>query len=154
MRDRRAHTAGRSDAGADPPVHTEPVDHAEWGASRASVRSVGAIEKRAVTFFKKHGGYSTRPGETKKKAIQNSAERLARAEQYGTDMGWTVTWDYDQEEYQLGDAEETPPSEVLVAVLRDSDGNVIGSLGGIGDPDDNYKRVVEAELALEAMPGD
>jgi hypothetical protein len=110
--------------------------------------------KRAVAFFKKHGGYSTRPGETKKKAIQNSAERLARAEQYGTDMGWTVTWDYDQEEYQLEDAEEAPPSEVLVAVLRNSDGSVIGSLGGIGDPDDNYKRVVEAELALEAMPGD
>jgi len=43
------------------------------------------------------------------------------------------------------------PSEVLVAILKDASGNVIGSLSGIGDPDNNYRRVVEAELALEAL---
>ena len=44
------------------------------------------------------------------------------------------------------------PDEVLIAVLKDADGHVLESLGGIGDPSPSYQRLVEAELALEAMP--
>ena len=77
---------------------------------------------------------------------------LAKAEQYAEEQGWTVEWDYDQDEYQLGDAEDKMPDEVLVAVLKDADGHVLESLGGIGDPSPSYQRLVEAELALEAMP--
>ena len=87
--------------------------------------------KKAYDFFKKHaGGVVGRNAE--------GALALARAEAV------------DEDEYMLGDEEEMP-SEVLYAVLKDQDGEVLESLGGIGDPDRNYGRVVEAELALEAL---
>jgi hypothetical protein len=79
------------------------------------------------------------------------AMKLAQAEYEAEERGWTVEWDYDNEPYDMGDAETEMPSEVLVAILKDASGNVIGSLSGIGDPDNNYRRVVEAELALEAL---
>ena len=77
--------------------------------------------------------------------------KLAKAEQEAEARDWTVEWSYDDLPYDMGDAETEMPSEVLVAVLKDASGNVLGSLGGIGDPDSNYRRVVEAELALEAL---
>jgi len=81
------------------------------------------------------------------------AMRLAKAEQFAEEQGWKVEWEYDQYEYQLGDAETERPDEVLSAILMDADDHVLESLGGIGDPSPSYRRLVEAELALEAMPG-
>lgn len=97
--------------------------------------------KKKIDFFLKNAY----PNDLK------AARDRARAEKFAQDSGWEVEWEYDQEEYQMGDAETEPPSEVLVAILRDADRNVIGSLGGIGDPSREYRRVVEAELASEAM---
>lgn len=79
------------------------------------------------------------------------AKKLALAEKFGEDAGWNVAWEYDQEPYELGDAEEQMPAEVFCAILRSADGNVLGSLSSIGDPSNEYKRVVEAELMHEAM---
>jgi hypothetical protein len=109
--------------------------------------------KKKIAFFYKHGGYSRSPGQSEEESRKESAESLARAEAFGEAAGWKVSWMPDEDEYQLGDDETEPPSEVLNATLLDANDNVIGSLGGIGDPDNNYKRVVEAELALNAMPG-
>ena len=50
----------------------------------------------------------------------------------------------------MGD-EEKMPNEVLCATLKDKDGHVLESLGGIGDPSRDYARMVEAELSLEAL---
>lgn len=109
--------------------------------------------KKRVKFFMEQAGESYQPGkETRAQGRRRGAEALARAEQYAEEQGWKVEWEFDQDEYQLGDAETEMPKEVLEAVLRDADGRVLESLGGIGDPTDNYQRVVEAELALEAMP--
>jgi hypothetical protein len=60
-----------------------------------------------------------------------------------------VDWEGDPEGYDSDDSYE--PKEVLGAVLRDEHGHVLASLWGIADPDRNYKRVVEAELTLEAL---
>jgi hypothetical protein len=79
------------------------------------------------------------------------AMKLAQAEQYAEEQGWKVEWDYDQDEYQLGDAETEMPEEVLCAILKAADGRVLDSLGGIGDPSASYRRLVEAELSLGAM---
>jgi hypothetical protein len=107
--------------------------------------------QKAIAFFMKHAGYARKPGESVAQAMRHTATRLAKAEQYAIDHGWSVEWQNDPESYQMGDAEDTPPNEVLWAALRDEDGNVLASLGGIGDPSREYGRVVEAELALEAM---
>jgi hypothetical protein len=107
----------------------------------------------AVAFFRKHAGYATRSGESKARAKTRSAQALARAEAEAETRGWTVDWEDDPEEWQ-GDTER--PFEVLTAVLRDADGTVLASLGGVGmtgnqKTDHDYGRVIEAELALEAV---
>lgn len=108
---------------------------------------------KAVEFFRKHAGYSVRPGESKAKAKTRGAQALARAEAEAEARGWTVDWEEDPEEWQ-GDVER--PFEVLTAVLRDADGQVLASLGGNGmtgnrKTDSDHRRVIEAELADEAL---
>ncbi len=99
--------------------------------------------KSAYEFFKKHGG----------SVVGRSAEvalALARAEKTAEALGWSVDWVHDEEAYDSGDSDHEP-SEVLGAVLKDQDGEQLESLWSIADPDRNYARVVEAELALEAL---
>ena len=110
---------------------------AQRAAARTPYQKERDRHKARVAFFKKHSG------------AQN-AEELAKAEQIASSHDWIVTWEYDQVKYQLGDDEEQP-NEVLAAVLKDNQGNVLASLGGIGDPSREYQRVVEAELAAEAL---
>lgn len=97
--------------------------------------------KKAYEFFRKHAGYVV--GKSAAGALA-----LARAEAAACALGWEVEWEHDGFEW---DGEGDAPEEVLAAVLKDEDGNVLEVLGGIGDPDRNYARVVEAELALEAL---
>lgn len=101
--------------------------------------------RRAFKFFHANAGYIV--GERAKGAIS-----LARAEQEASSRGWNYEWKPDeigaQEWYcQCG----CVPEEVLGCILRDEEGNILASLWGIGDPDRNYRRVVEAELASEAL---
>lgn len=119
-------------------------------------RSPGSNESphflKAVKFFTENGGYRQRPNESETVARRRSAESLARAEQYAFDHDWRVDWVVDPEPYEMGDAEDEVPKEVFGAVLYDAAGKPLDSLWGIGDPTREYRRVVEAELALEAMP--
>jgi hypothetical protein len=112
-----------------------------------------APSSKAVAFFRKWAGYAVAHGESKARAKTRGAQELARAEAEAEARGWKVEWEHDPEEWQ-GESER--PFEVLTAVLRDADGNVMASLGGIGmsgksSDDRAYGRVVEAELALEAL---
>jgi hypothetical protein len=128
------------------------VDHA-----KASVRSTIASNAKAareaaksparkaherkmvdVNFFRKHA--------TKDYA---EAKKLAEAEKYAEEHEWKFEWKYDVDPDMSGIEDA---KEVLVAILRDKDGHVLQSLGGIADPSQSYRRVVEAEMALEAMP--
>jgi hypothetical protein len=96
----------------------------------------------AIKFFKANAGGVV--GQAAKGALN-----LARAEAYASEHGWRVEWDHEESPDMSGMEDA---KEVLVAVLKDEGGEVLGSLGNIGDPGRNYSRVVEAELALEAMP--
>lgn len=120
-------------------------------SKRTRARRYDAADPRAVAFFLAHGGSSTKPGETRQQGRRRSAIALARAEAEAATRGWSVEWEGDPEPYQMGDAEGEAPSEVYGAVLRDEHGTVIASLWGIGDPTRAYRRVVEAELASEAL---
>lgn len=124
---------------------------------------LGAPKPEALKFFYEHAGYSHKAGATKaeqKKARLENAKALARAEEYAREKGWRVDWEEDPEADLsfLGEDDNPADHEVLVAVLRDKRGEVLGALGGIdflrqdvkGSRD--YGRVVEAELAYEAMP--
>jgi hypothetical protein len=107
-------------------------------------------------FFYERGGYSYDPKkETKAQGRRRVAEDAARAMQIAEEQGWQFAWEDDPEEYQMGDAEEERPRDVMQLILRDADGKVLQSLGGIGfngtvREDRDQGRVFESELAMEA----
>ena len=114
-----------------------------------------AALNRATLFFAKHAGYATPPGR------MACARRLAEAERWAEGI-LTFTWDWDVcSDYTWCDVGEhiglrcqhapTHEHEILAVSSRYADGSQGPSLGGIADPDEDYRRVVEAELALEAM---
>ena len=115
-------------------------------------RDVDRTLRRRWRFFFDHAG-----GIVGERAV--TAMALARAEMHAEAADWYVLWEPDEcpDLSWLGPGEEV--GEVLCAVLvrmpqSASDGNlstVLASLCGIVDPDASYRRVVEAELALEAM---
>lgn len=113
----------------------------------------------AVKFFYKHAGSSYMPGkETPAQGKRRGAKRLAHAEAAAKRRGWEVEWDHEQSpDLSWADEEQREDiEEVLDAVLKDEHGHVLASLGNITFGRDsmanrNYRRVVEAELALEAL---
>ena len=125
---------------------------------------------RDEKFFYDHAGYSVGPGETKRQGKTRGAKRLALAEQYAKDHDWVFEWEYDQDGCSGCDCGSTECAcasgdehETLCCILRDSEpsmhdsygrprgGAVLASLGGICSVTSDYRRVVEAELALEAV---
>ena len=105
-------------------------------------------------FFYAHAGYSYRPDETPMQGRERCAKRLALAENWAHEQRVSFEWQPDG----LSDWDDEDKHEVWACVARDANGAVIGSLGGVdfgadrdpwGDP---YRVVVEAEIALEAMP--
>jgi hypothetical protein len=122
---------------------------------------------RRYRFFKENGGYCVGS-----RAI--SAVALARAEQWAEDNDIDYTWEWDTDG-DLGDhacwcrderrreagysSFGMPESQrrlgqcahEIEACVLEYQGEVLASLCGIIDADRTYRRVVEAELALEAM---
>jgi len=109
-------------------------------------------------FFKQHAGYSYNPAaETPEQGRQRCARSLARAERKASDtgmsFGWSVDPCFDSREF----SDETPAYQLWQCVAYDSDGRAVAALSGIdfgrdGTPwGDTYRRVVEAELAAEAL---
>lgn len=99
----------------------------------------------AARFFKQHAGGIV--GQASAGAL-----RLAKAEAEAEKRGITFEWsgDDDADLSWMSEAERKNVSEVLCAVAK-RNGKACASLCGIVDPDRNYGRVVEAELAMEAL---
>lgn len=110
----------------------------------------------AYHFFLKHAGFSYDPKtESKAQGRRKCAKQLANAETFADAAGWSFEWSIDP--YVTSEDFDIEAYEQWQLVARDIDGNVIASLHGIdfgpgaepwGDP---YRRVVQAELALEAI---
>ncbi len=120
-------------------------------------------------FFLKHAGYSYDPmKETPLQGRRRCAEQLAEAEKEMEARGWVAEWRVDDERaYCYCDSPTCRYHEnsnykwtTLYCVLyhpcdcdrcSDKHRDILGSLCGIINPDYNYRRVVEAELALDAL---
>lgn len=114
------------------------------------------LDPRAVAFFYEHAGPSYNPtSESPEEGRMRTALDLAQAESWAERKGIECEWVEDWEvldhvrEYDGYDHE---PETCEVAVLKSRKGHVLASLGCIDDATDDYRRVVQAELALEAMP--
>jgi hypothetical protein len=96
----------------------------------------------AERFFYDHGGW---PG---------GAAKLAAAERFAQRNGWQFTWAVDEyDDCNFAERIERFRGPAWYCVLRGAEGRtVLASLTCIELPSKTYKRIVEAELALEAMP--
>lgn len=108
-----------------------------------------------IRFFQDNAGYCL-----DRKMV--GAKELALAESFAEEIGLTVTWEHEQEDWMsfAGDPVElyrrkfeSGEWECFVAYVRDESGDILASLGGtvLDSKSDNYRRVVEAELFQEAI---
>jgi len=94
----------------------------------------------AYEFFLKHAGFSYNPAtETRQQAKRRCAKEMAAAERKGRDIGLRFLWMPDWDE---------PGSEVCEAYLESE---LKACLCGIEGATPEYRRVIEAELAMEAQ---
>lgn len=112
----------------------------------------------ARSFFYENAGFSYDPKkESEEAGRKRCARALADAEQGARNLGYSFDWEPD--EIDSSDfSDERPAWGLFVCVMYRPDGTVCGSLSGVdfgrdGSPHaDPYRRVVEAELALEESP--
>lgn len=107
-------------------------------------------------FFHKHAGFSFDPAkETRAQGRSRCAKALVNAEARTRDLGVCFHWEEEPawDSDRSGIEHDAP---LWCCTAYDLAGSVIGSLGGIDfGPDSNpfgspYRRIVEAEIALEA----
>lgn len=113
------------------------------------------LSPEAVAFFFEHAGYSHAPDETPEAGKIRGALSLARAERHATRKGWYVEWSDDWEvgSHVAGapEAYDVEPDTCEIATLYNRHRHMLGSLGCVDDASDDYRRVVAAELASEAI---
>lgn len=114
----------------------------------------------AKRFFFENAGYSYDPTkETHEEGRRRCASDLAHAEEWlrnSDDL--RVLWaDDDDGDHSYTDGEGfegyTVTTCEFCSILNESGSVIYASLGCIDDADDDYRRVVEAELAMEARQG-
>ncbi len=112
-------------------------------------------KQQAYLFFLRHAWYSYNPEtQTKQQGRAACARRLAAAERDARALGYTFEWEDDWtvgdhfraygEAYANGE-----PATCETCLMRDSAGKVVQSLGCVDNATREYRRVIEAELALE-----
>lgn len=111
----------------------------------------------AERFFFEHSGWSYKPGEETSCEGRNRCARLsAQAEAWARADGVTFRWEDDNElwEPEPYDTIEwcAAGREVTCKACGHTEWETLASLGGIADATPEYRRVIEAELAYEAMP--
>lgn len=123
-------------------------------ATSATESALGADLRAAVAFHYAHGGYSVERNESVRHARERWARTAAAAERYAHEQGWSVVWSDD---WSIDHAREYGrcyaaggPDSCECATLYDGDGAVLASIGCVDDADDVYRRVVAADLYLEA----
>ena len=103
-------------------------------------------------FFYDHAPFSfNRAKETQLEGRMRCANELMMAEEYAKESDWEYDWDIDPDAEPVDPADKDEAGEALYCRLVNRHGLVLESLYGIWEPTKEYRRVVEAELALEAM---
>lgn len=110
----------------------------------------------AAWFFYEHGGFSYDSAtETPEQGRLRGARDDAAIERGGKARGWYVEWESDGDgDHSYLDQPEFDGYEITtceMASLYDADDNHLTSLGCIDDADDNYRRLIEAQLMAEAL---
>lgn len=130
----------------------------ETGQNNVREKTTMKTPKQAAhLFFLRNAGYSYDPKtQTPQQGRAACARRLAKAERDARQLGYTFEWSDDWtignhlkeygECYANGE-----PSTCESCLMRNAAGEVVQSLSCIDDATREYRRVVEAELALEEV---
>jgi len=107
-------------------------------------------------FFYQNAGYSHDPmTEAPERGRLRCAKELADAETIGQRLDYVFEWEFDEcpDLSWMSDEEREQDHEVLCCRIPDPENarHSLASLCGITDPDSRYRRVIEAELAAEAI---
>jgi hypothetical protein len=103
----------------------------------------------AEQFFYDHAGYSWRVDQTEEEGHLETARQLAQAEEWARVHGLTYLWAEDWTVHHSKEfGQDVDSCEYVELVNEDFD--VLASIGCVDDSDADYRRVIEAELALEA----
>lgn len=109
-------------------------------------------------FFYEHAAFSYNPStQTKEQGRETTARRLAMAEQKARHEGMSFDWCVDTEIDSSDFSDESPPWELWLCLAYDAKGAIVATMGAVDFGRDvfphshHYRRVVEAELALEAL---
>jgi hypothetical protein len=112
----------------------------------------------AVAFFLENAGSSYDPSkETKEQGQLRGAKLLAKAERQASQRGFTYNWSIDPHTDSSDFDDDPEPWALWQCAMYNAEGRIVNSLHGIdfgrdGKPwGDNYKRVVEAELATDGL---
>jgi hypothetical protein len=116
-------------------------------------------KQAAYLFFLKHAGFSYDPKiETARQGRSRCARQLAKAERDARALGMHYNWRNDPDgcsgcdcDSPDCDCSQGNDHETLGCVLYSAEGKHLESLWGICNPSWEYRRVVEAELASEAL---
>lgn len=122
-------------------------------------RSKEAKARKVLTpdqfFFYQNAGYSYAKTETPQQGRIRCAKALAESEAIGKRLEYVFEWDWDEcpDLSWMSEEEREQEHEVLCCRIVDPENPrySLASLCGITDPDHNYRRVIEAELASEAI---
>lgn len=108
---------------------------------------------KAEKFFFDNAGYSWTPGaETEEQGHEQAAKQLAKAEQWACAEGMRYQWGFDGfDSSEWSDDEPACPTWQCAMFNGDICAACLGGID-IENDADPYMRVIEAQLALEAMP--
>lgn len=134
-----------------------PVYPSTTPARKPASRPQSPTKQQAYLFFLRHAGLSYNPAtETRQQGRAAGARRLAAAERDARALGYRFEWQYDPAGCIGGGAADCDCStgrahECMVCLMLDPAGVCRQSLGSVCKPSRDYRRVVEAELALEEV---
>lgn len=123
-------------------------------------RSKDAKARKQLTadqfFFYQNAGYAyDSKTETPEQGRLRCAKELAAAEAIGQRLGYAFEWEFDEcpDLSWMSDEEREQDHEVMCCRIPDPQNRrfSLASLCGITDADSKYRRVIEAELAAEAI---
>lgn len=112
--------------------------------------------QKAFWFFYRNAGFSYDPKtETPRKGKARGARMLAQAERdaraLGYSFGWANDWSVGDHSKEFDCYTNGGPETCESCVMYDAQGNSVQALGCIDDATREYRRVIEAELALEQL---
>jgi hypothetical protein len=112
----------------------------------------------AVVFFLENAGFSYNPKtETQEQGKMRCARILAKAERQASERGFFYRWSIDPHNDSSDFDDDHEPWQLWQCSMYNADGRIVNSLHGIDFGRDvepwgnNYRRVVEAELATDGL---